>query len=86
MHTVFRVLLSAAITIVPVMQSARSGEIDFKKEIAPIFEMHCVKCHGPAKQQGKLRFDSASGAVRKGDSDEMAIAPGNAAASELIRR
>src|SRR5688572_18091508 len=82
----FRALLVVAIAIVPVWRSARSAEIDFDKQIAPIFKTHCVKCHGPAKQQGGLRFDAASGALRKGDSDERAIVPGDAAASELIRR
>ena len=86
MRTAFRVLLVAAITIVPLLRSARSGEIDFDKGIAPIFKTHCVKCHGPAKQQGGLRFDSASGAFRKGESDEMAVVPWDVAASELIRR
>jgi cytochrome c553 len=86
MRTDFRIVLIAAITIVPITGSARSDEMDFSKKIAPIFETHCVKCHGPEKQQGGLRFDSASGAFRKGDSDELAISPGKAEASELIRR
>ena len=46
----------------------------------------CVKCHGPEKQQGGLRFDRRSGAVRAGDSGSEAISPGNAAKSEVIRR
>jgi mono/diheme cytochrome c family protein len=82
----FRVLLVAAVTAVLVSRPARSAEIDFDKQIAPIFATHCVKCHGPDKQQGGLRFDSASGAIRNGDSDEAAIVPGNAAASEVCRR
>jgi mono/diheme cytochrome c family protein len=86
MRTDFRAILFAAITIVQVAPSACSREVDFATQIAPIFKTHCLKCHGPEKQQGGLRFDSASGAFRKGDSDELAIAPGKAEASELIRR
>jgi hypothetical protein len=59
---------------------------DFAKQIAPILEMHCVKCHGPQKQQGGLRFDDVDGALKKGDSDEPAIVPGDATSSELIHR
>ena len=86
MCAVSRAFLIAAVVIVPIPPSAQSGEIDFTKDIAPIFEQHCLKCHGPMKQQGGLRFDSASGAIRKGDSDEPAIVKGNAEASELIQR
>ena len=80
----FRVLLVVTITVALGLCSAQAQEIDFDKQLAPIFEVHCVKCHGPEKQQAGLRFDDATGAVRKGDSDEPAIVPGDAAASELI--
>jgi len=86
MLVVCRVLPVSAMAMILITQSVWSGEIDFKHEIASLFEARCVKCHGPAKQQGGLRFDSASGAIRRGDSDEAAIAPGDAAGSELIRR
>ena len=56
MQPVFRILLFAAIAIVPVTSFAGPEEIDFDKQIAPIFKMHCVTCHGSAKQQGGLRF------------------------------
>ncbi|MBU62675.1 MAG: hypothetical protein CMI26_09250 [Opitutae bacterium] len=36
------------------------GKNDFEQSVKPILEAHCVKCHGPEKQKGKLRFDTLS--------------------------
>ncbi|HYG74465.1 MAG TPA: DUF1588 domain-containing protein [Planctomycetota bacterium] len=38
-----------------------SGGAVFAKEIAPFLSAHCIKCHGPEKQKGKLRLDSLDG-------------------------
>jgi len=81
-----RVILIATIAIVPFtvaspMRSAWPEEINFDKkvkfdeEIASIFQARCVKCHGSTKQHGGLPFDSARGAIRRGESGEMAIVP-----------
>lgn len=32
----------------------------FEAAVAPFLQQHCVKCHGPEKQKGKLRLDSLS--------------------------
>ena len=45
-----------------------------------------MRCHGETKRQGGLRFDTAAGAMRAGDSGEIAIVPGQPDESELIRR
>src|SRR5262245_10683993 len=60
--------------------------VDFARDVQPIFQKHCWKCHGPEKQQGSLRFDRRDGAIRAGDSGTKAITPGNINESELIRR
>lgn len=60
--------------------------IDFAKDVRPILERSCWKCHGPQKQKGGLRFDRRQGAITTGDSGKKAIAPGHADDSELIRR
>jgi len=44
-----------------------------------ILNDHCVECHGPDKQKGKLRLDSREAALH-------AIKPGNAEESELLIR
>lgn len=62
-----------------------ADKVDFLKDVRPILE-RCVKCHGPEKQQGGIRFDIPSGAFRAGDSDSEAIVPKDPAKSELVRR
>lgn len=61
------------------------SEVDFARDVRPILQQ-CLKCHGPEKQQGGLRFDTSHGALREGDSGSIAILKNNAAQSELIRR
>src|SRR6476660_4610684 len=58
---------------------------DFIKEVQPVFERHCLKCHGPEKQKGGLRFDLKDGAFKTGESGEQPILPKNAAGSRLIK-
>lgn len=36
------------------------GEAHFKATIAPFLKQHCEACHGPKKQEGKLRLDTLS--------------------------
>jgi hypothetical protein len=38
--------------------SAVAAPIDFKRDVWPILEAHCVTCHGPEKQKSSLRVDS----------------------------
>ncbi|MBI2947196.1 MAG: hypothetical protein HYY23_06085 [Verrucomicrobia bacterium] len=60
-------------------------KVDFVKDIQPIFEKTCVKCHGPEKQKGKLRLDSKDSTFKRA-SDSQVIVPGNAEKSDLYRR
>src|SRR5919108_5711949 len=61
------------------------GKVDFAKDIHPILQQSCVKCHGPEKQKGKLRLDSKEAAF-KGGKEGAVIVAGDAAKSELYRR
>src|SRR6516162_6584103 len=72
----------------PVFQSTAAQEpsVDFGRDVRPILERFCWKCHGPEKQKGGLRFDRRQGAFAAGDSGKKAITPGRAEDSELIRR
>ena len=60
-------------------------KVDFVKEIQPILEKSCIKCHGTEKQKGKLRLDSKE-AVFKRSADAQIIVPGDAEKSDLYRR
>lgn len=59
--------------------------VDFVKDIQPIFQDSCIKCHGPEKQKGDLRLDSKAAAF-KGGKDGVAIVPGSADKSDLYKR
>src|SRR4051794_38815797 len=78
------ILLS--LLVASLAKGAAAAPPDFAKEVEPLLRTHCVKCHGPEKQKGGLRFDVKSEALKKGDSGERSIVPGKATESELIRR
>ena len=61
------------------------NKVDFVKDIQPLFEKSCFKCHGPEKQKGKLRLDSKD-SVFKRATDDQVVVPGNAEKSDLYRR
>lgn len=58
-------------------------DLTYAKDIKPIFEKSCFKCHGPEKQKGKLRLDSLE-AVKKGGEDGEMIIAGQSTKSPLI--
>ena len=63
---------------------ATAGRVDFAKDVRPLFERACVKCHGPEKQKGGLRLDEKATALEGGDDYAPDIIPGNSEASPLI--
>jgi hypothetical protein len=64
---------------------AADTKVDFKKDILPILEQNCNKCHGEEKQKGKLRLDSRDAAL-KGGKGGPALVAGDPEKSEMIRR
>ena len=58
--------------------------IDFRKDIAPIFQRACQKCHGAEKQKSGYRLDLKSSALTAGDNYAPNIHPGKSAESPLI--
>ena len=64
---------------------AASREIDFVRDIQPIFRMRCYSCHDGAKQRGGFRLDLKSAALKGGESYSPVIVPGKSADSPLVR-
>ena len=58
--------------------------IDYHKDIAPIFQEHCIKCHGAEKQKSDYRLDNRDDAIGSG-SEGGAITVGNSADSLIVR-
>jgi Protein of unknown function (DUF1553)/Protein of unknown function (DUF1549)/Planctomycete cytochrome C/F5/8 type C domain len=59
--------------------------VSFETEVKPIFEKHCVECHGPKKQKSELRLDDREVALHGGESHAPNILPGKAAESPLLK-
>jgi mono/diheme cytochrome c family protein len=57
--------------------------VDFTRDIHPILQRNCLKCHGPEKPRSSFRLDNRTSAL-KGGSGGVAIIPGNSADSPLI--
>lgn len=64
--------------------TAAGNESSF--EVHPLLLTHCVECHGPEKQKGRLRLDTLAAARGAGKSGEIALVPGDPEKSELMRR
>lgn len=61
------------------------AQVDFAREVRPIFQEHCYECHGPDKQKSGYRLDVREVALKGGDMGEAAIVPKEAAKSPLFR-
>ena len=63
----------------------QSQTVDFDRAIKPIFDAHCISCHGAKKAAGQLRLDNKAAALKGGISGAVII-PNNSKASILLAR
>ncbi len=56
----------------------------YVREIQPLLQERCYRCHGPERQRGGLRLDRSTLARQGGDSGDAAVVPGDANSSLLI--
>ena len=59
--------------------------VDFVRDIQPIFQENCYKCHDAAKHKGGMRLDSKATAFIGGDSGDPSIVPSQPDRSKLIQ-
>jgi len=57
--------------------------LTYAKDIRPLFEASCFRCHGEQRQKGELRLDSLEAAL-KGGEDGKVIVPGASKKSLLV--
>ncbi len=67
------------------LSAAWAEPATFAGRVAPIFEKNCTGCHGAEKQKAELRLDSHA-AILLGAKSGLVVNPGDAKASEIIRR
>ncbi len=64
---------------------APAGPPDFGRDVMPILETNCLRCHNTAKQEGGLLLESFDDLMKGGD-DGSPIVAGDADGSSLIRQ
>ncbi len=62
------------------------GEIDFARDVRPIFNAKCTACHGGVKEAGNISLIYHDKVLGKGKSGETVVVPGDPEASELMKR
>src|SRR5881409_2269898 len=58
-------------------------QVNFGKDVKPILEASCIKCHGRGRDKGHFRIDSRETLLKGGESGP-AIVPGKSEESLLI--
>ena len=74
---------SAAEVDISKLPPPTTGIVDFSRDIRPILEKSCLRCHGPEKPKSRFRLDNRADAL-KGGENGVDILPGNSAKSPLI--
>ena len=68
----------------PGMPPPATVQVDFVREIKPIFAKSCVSCHGPRQHDGKFRLDKKESLFAGGEHGQV-IKMGDSMNSTLIR-
>ena len=53
-------LITASVLIPPLDAANPDSATVFKQDVLPILKSHCVRCHGPDKQESRIRLDNLS--------------------------
>ena len=77
-------IFSAAV-LLALAPSLCAQEVDFSKEVLPVLEAKCFKCHGEKKAKAKLRLHTLADALKGGKSGKT-IVLGKSSESLLIKR
>jgi mono/diheme cytochrome c family protein len=59
-----------------------AAAVDFKRQVRPVLEVYCLKCHGDEKPKGGLSLTTRAGAI-KGGEDGTSLVPGDPGKSTL---
>lgn len=76
-------LQAASVDLSKLPPAATQAGVTFDKDIHPLFEASCVRCHGAQRPKGGLRLDSRE-AVLKGGKEGKVVTVGDSAKSQLV--
>ena len=68
---------------VSVLSPQTTARIEFDRDVLPLLRQNCIGCHGPSQQNGALRLDRRSSAIKGGF---RRVTPGSSANSFLYHR
>jgi hypothetical protein len=74
---------AAGVDVSKLPPPAQKTGLTFAKDIRPLFEASCVRCHGAERAKGQLRLDSVEGTL-KGSEHGAVVKPGESKASKLV--
>src|SRR3954447_17331149 len=80
----YLIVATAAVLITGTASAQGPAKIDFVRDVQPLFNTHCVECHGPKQQKNGFRLDRRRDAMQGGAT--RAIAPGTSEVSRLYLR
>src|SRR5437773_9235951 len=69
---------------IDIAEIKRDGEVDFEKEILPIFRRNCLACHSATEAESDLVLESPK-TILKGGSEGPAIVAGKSTESRLLK-
>jgi WD40 repeat protein len=69
---------------IDIAEIKREGDVDFEKEVLPIFRRNCLACHSATEAQSDLVLESPQ-TILKGGSEGPAVVPGKGSESRLIK-
>ena len=73
----------AEVDLAKLPPASTQKDITYAKDIKPIFEASCFRCHGEKQKKGGIRLDSLE-AVLKGGKEGTIVEVGNAVKSHLL--
>lgn len=73
-------------SIILLLATPLSAEVDFSRDVQPILNKNCIACHGGVKEAGEVSFIFRDQVLGKGKSGKIVVVPGKPEASEMIAR
>jgi len=74
---------ATAVDLTKLPAASTQPDVTYAKDIKPLFEASCIRCHGAERPKANLRLDSLEG-VLKGSKDGIVVKAGNSEKSDLV--